>query len=297
MHTRACDVVVFALSCQVGRHSLMPNTNLVLPVVPPVDADDHPPRSFSHGLLWISLTFFTYHANSHPKSMSPSPPADTKPLKAASTTTLADLIGDAPGVIDGCLLPLASIYELLDLACGRCAHGYIGGSCVTVSLDHGEVLAPLCRGDFLRVSARVVAVGSSSLTLRVGAEKERAPVAGGGRPAFLRCFEAQMTFVAIDEKGRPAKGLLSGLQVDGEGGEVGREQEEVRQGKKEVRERVKRAERQNFGFLEKATDDFEEIRESRMSIDDSRVEFRKQYLPRHENFGGIVFGMYTIWIL
>lgn len=232
------------------------------------------------------------------KRPSPSPgaaapsPCRTKP---AGTTTLAEIIGDAPGLAHGELLPLGSLYELLDLAAGRCAHLFVGGAVVTVSLDHGELTAPLLRGDFVQVSARVVAVGSSSLTLRVRVCKERAAVAGRGRPAFTPCFDSQLTFVAIDrETGRPRKGVPKIEAGAGEEGDaVRRVEEEVLAEKAAARERVMSAE----GLRAKArdelgagVDEFANMRECRMSIDDSLVEFRKQYLPRHENFGGIVFG-------
>lgn len=169
---------------------------------------------------------------------------------------------------------------------------------VTVSLDHGEVLAPLARGDFLRVEATVVAVGSSSLTLRVVARKERAAVAGKGRPGFARFFEAQMTFVAVDGKGRPLRAVPELEIAEGKEGEaVGRLQAEVKAAKVVVRERADRAQGLRQGCVPgvgEALDEFSDIRESLMSIDDSRVEFRKQYLPRHENFGGIVFGMWAL---
>jgi acyl-CoA hydrolase len=224
----------------------------------------------------------------------------TRKPKPSSCTVLADVVGGALGVGDGTvgdgtLLPLGSVFDIVDLAAGRASYGFVEGPVVTVSVDRGELLRPIRRGDFVRASARVVAVGSSSVTVRVTTAKEL--LRAGRAPEFMLCFEAQLTFVAINKaNGRPYKNVpkLTGVE-DGREGEVASVADEVAEVKASIRETAALLGKIDLDPvsalpISAETAETAGLRTSLLSLDDSRVEFRKQYLPRHENFGGNVFG-------
>lgn len=176
---------------------------------------------------------------------------------------------------------------------GRTSHSFMEGPVVTVSVDFGMVQLPIRRGELVQATACVAAVGSSSITVQVVTRKE---ILGSGTPHFVDCFTAQLTFVAINKvTHRPYKNVPKLEKV--EGSDEAKLAAEVQDVKAAIRESVsllKKIDADPASALPTEADPEEMavLRASRMSIDDSRIDLRKQYLPRHENFGGSVFGMY-----
>lgn len=169
------------------------------------------------------------------------------------------------------------------------------GPVVTVSVDFGEVLLPIRRGEFVQADAHVVAVGSSSITVQVATKKE--VLSPDTFPRFVPCFTAQLTFVAINKvTGRPYKNVPRLQDADpARASDLRRLAAKVQEGKAATRETVSLLAKIDSDPLDALpinaeTSESASLRTSRMSIDDSCVELRKQYLPRHENFGGSVFG-------
>lgn len=151
---------------------------------------------------------------------------------------------------------------------------------------------------WLVATARVVCVGSSSITVEIETEKEI--LAGGlaskGRPCFENCFAAQLTFVAIDSnKKRPYKNVPKLVdpgnpQVASHAAEVLAEKTAVRAIDAAVAKVDAESDESVLRAMSLDVDEYGSTRLSRVNIDNTLVELRKQYLPRHENFGGIVFG-------
>lgn len=56
--------------------------------------------------------------------------SETRAAKPPARTLLADVVGDALGVGDGSLLPLGAMFEIVDLAAGKCA------ACETGTREH-----------------------------------------------------------------------------------------------------------------------------------------------------------------
>lgn len=164
---------------------------------------------------------------------------------------------------------------------------------MTVSVDFGTVQRPMRHGELVQAGATIAAVGSSSITVRVQVRKE---VLGDGAPQFVDCFFAQLTFVAINKAThRPYKNVPQLKREDGaDVAKIAAEVESVKAAIRETNTLLQHTDAEPVDALptEADSEEIAALRASLLSIDDSRVELRKQYLPRHENFGGSVFGMF-----
>lgn len=180
-----------------------------------------------------------------------------------SATTLCEILGG-----DG-FAPLSEVLELMDLAAGRTAHRHVGDQVVTASFEELTVCAPVPCGALVRVSARVVATGRSSVLLRVEAAAERVT-----ERRFVDCVRAYATFVAVG-----AVRHVPPLLTTDEAGS-------------NARKRLSAA-RRAFAAVSPVP---LELRASgpsdgeRVLTGDATLRFQKQYLPRHRNFAGMVFG-------
>lgn len=90
------------------------------------------------------------------------------------------------------------IMKLIDNAAGVVAIRHARGTCVTASLDRLDFHHPVYVGDLLILKASINLVGRTSIEVgvRVEAENPRTGVVRHTASAYL-------TFVAIDEKGKP----------------------------------------------------------------------------------------------
>ena len=90
------------------------------------------------------------------------------------------------------------LMSLMDLGAGTVAMRRAKGRAVTVAMDGMQFLAPVAIGDEVSVYGRLLSTGRTSLTIAVEAwRRER----DGDHP--VKVTEANFTFVAIDEHGRP----------------------------------------------------------------------------------------------
>ena len=75
------------------------------------------------------------------------------------------------------------------------------GRTVTVAVNEFIFKQPVRVGDILSFYAKLVRVGSTSMTVEVEVVAERLSVQG----QFIKVTEATLTYVAIDEEGQPRK--------------------------------------------------------------------------------------------
>src|SRR6185369_13468492 len=90
------------------------------------------------------------------------------------------------------------LMQWIDIAAGISAARHAGGPVVTASMDRLHFLHPIRLGEVVTVQAQVNYVGTTSMEVgvRVMAEDQSAQ----GRRQTTRAF---LTFVAVDEAGRP----------------------------------------------------------------------------------------------
>ncbi|MPZ71924.1 MAG: GNAT family N-acetyltransferase [Nitriliruptorales bacterium] len=118
-------------------------------------------------------------------------PVSASEVTFARTMTQADanLVGNIHGGV---------IMKEVDVAGGTAAARHAGGVCVTAAIDELSFLQPVHIGDVLVVSARVNAVGKTSL--EVGVRVEAEPWQGGER---RHTTSAYLLFVCLGQDGRP----------------------------------------------------------------------------------------------
>ena len=92
------------------------------------------------------------------------------------------------------------ILSYIDQAGAVEGHKHVRGKLVTVAMREVEFLAPVFVGDLVTFWTETVRVGRTSITVRVTVEAER-PF--GVEPHSTRVTEAEVTFVHVDEEGRP----------------------------------------------------------------------------------------------
>jgi acyl-CoA hydrolase len=157
----------------------------------------------------------------------PGKPVSASEVTFARTMTQADanLVGNVHGGV---------IMKEVDVAGGTAAARHAGGVCVTAAIDELSFLQPVHIGDVLIVSARVNAVGRTSL--EVGVRVEAEPWLGGER---RHTTSAYLLFVALDEEGRPREVPPLLVETD---------DERRRQRQAEVRRQVRKERIDRVGF-------------------------------------------------
>jgi len=91
------------------------------------------------------------------------------------------------------------VLHWIDLAAAIVAHRHCRTEAVTASMDEVSFLAPIRVGQIALVGARMTYVGRTSMEIRVDVQSE--DLMSGER---RQTSTAYLTFVAVDEKGRPA---------------------------------------------------------------------------------------------
>jgi len=91
------------------------------------------------------------------------------------------------------------IMSQVDIAASIAAHRYAGTRTVTVAVNSFQFKKPVYVGDLISCYAAVEKVGNTSITVfvEVYAERDRQ------QAEVVKVTEATLTFVAIDENGKP----------------------------------------------------------------------------------------------
>ena len=87
----------------------------------------------------------------------------------------------------------------VDLAGAVLPARYVKGRMATVAVNQFIFKQPVKVGDILSFFAQVTRIGNTSITVRVEVFAERFPAQG----QYLKVTEASLTYVAIDDQGRP----------------------------------------------------------------------------------------------
>lgn len=121
-----------------------------------------------------------------------------RPVKASQTTMtelmMPSMANNRGNVFGGVIL------SLVDKAGAVSAIRHAGGPCVTVSVDRIDFREPIHLGELVTAKASVNFVGKTSMEVGVRVESEDVP--SGKRRHTNSCY---LTFVAIDERGRPRR--------------------------------------------------------------------------------------------
>jgi len=92
------------------------------------------------------------------------------------------------------------VLHWIDLAAAIVAHRHCRTEAVTASMDEVSFLAPIRVGQMAVIGARMTYVGRTSMEIRVDVQSE--DLMSGTR---RQTSTAYLTFVAVDDKGRPTE--------------------------------------------------------------------------------------------
>lgn len=191
---------------------------------------------------------------------------------SASTTTLCEIIpGTGIGGVD-------EILDLLDLACGRTAYRHAEGPVVTASFERLALHASVPRGVLIRVAARIIATGHTSLLLRVEAQAEDIKTR-----RFYPLASAFSTFVFVAGAGASANGAGVAPLSDGSEDDL-----KVKSALAAARRQYRRP--PQVAPAPTPAPAKTEAAVAVLPANELVVTVSKQYLPRHKNFAGMVFG-------
>lgn len=118
-------------------------------------------------------------------------------LASASRTEVTHLVMPGDANVLGSAFG-GMVMQWIDLAASMAAMRHSRLPCVTASIDQLSFLAPVRIGHMAILVARVTAVFSTSMEVNVEVSTED-PRTGERR----RCCDAYLTFVALDDAGRP----------------------------------------------------------------------------------------------
>jgi len=102
-----------------------------------------------------------------------------------------------------------TVMSWIDICAAVTAHRHCGRIAVTASVDDLHFRAPLRVGDVVVLEAQLNAVFNTSLEVGVIVDRE-----DPSSRERARCVEARLTFVCIDEDGRPASVPALELESD-----------------------------------------------------------------------------------
>jgi acyl-CoA hydrolase len=131
-------------------------------------------------------------------AVSPVPPVDLAPRAASeSATEMVQLVlpndtNPLGNVLGG------TVMHWIDVVAAITAHRHSRRLCVTASIDDLSFEAPIRMGQIARLSARVAFTSNTSIEVQVDVVAEELNTG-----ATRRTSTAFLTFVAIDEAGRP----------------------------------------------------------------------------------------------
>lgn len=131
----------------------------------------------------------------------PRPPSESR--STVSELMMPGDVNNLGHVFGGVLL------SMVDRAAAVAAMRHAGRPCVTVSIDRVEFKEPIYAGELVTCDARVNFVGTTSMEVGVRVIAEN--LLSGSRRHTNTCF---LTFVAIDEDGRPVPVRKLDLETD-----------------------------------------------------------------------------------
>ncbi len=127
--------------------------------------------------------------------MTPPEPRAAQRSRTEMTEIVLPQHANALGTVFG-----GQVMAWIDICGAVVAHRHCGRVAVTAAVDGIVFLAPIHVGDIVCLSGRLNAAFNTSLEVEVVVDVED-PATGLRR----RCLEALLTFVAVDDQGRPCR--------------------------------------------------------------------------------------------
>ncbi|MDH4120212.1 MAG: hypothetical protein OEV94_00695 [Deltaproteobacteria bacterium] len=208
----------------------------------------------------------------------PRPPLDPQ----LSALELSEIVGEEAQA--GHRMQAGPILALVDLVAARVAAHHANTFVATLMFDRVDLSRPIQHMDLIRLGGRLVRVGQSSMMVEVLGR--RTDMMAREEIPILRSF---VTIVAVDEAGQPDK-TIPGLTAATE--EDRALQAEVAKRRKLADEWFAMQESNASGALTPAgvVEDANRTKREYITPLDSEIKVVRQFLPRHLNYRGTIFG-------
>jgi len=155
-------------------------------------------------------------------------------------------------------------------------------TCPTLVFDRVELLVPCCHGDLVHMDSRVVSVGKSTMAIQIVGRKRDVL-----SRQWIYTHEAFATFVSLDSNRRPTS--VAELKVD-TAEEIA--MQEYMKSRPELQE-MYTVEQQARETQTMSPEDAERVStkfKDRLTMNESTLRLRKNFLPRNLNGLGTIFG-------
>lgn len=208
-----------------------------------------------------------------------------RPMKqmTESRLYLAEIVGEES--LQGHRMQAGAILDLMDILAGRIAFRHSGSSVVTLSFDRVDLTFPILHQDLVRLEGQLVSVGNSSMIVHVQVYRQDLL-----SREFVPAQGSFVTMVAVDARYRPNRNIPGLLYETPEEEKIRDEVERRKEATRlwmQVQEDVDGDEDLRIADIEEQSN---REKQEYLNPDQTRVEVRRQFMMRHENKNGAIFG-------
>ena len=208
-----------------------------------------------------------------------------RPMKhmTESRLYLAEIVGEES--LQGHRMQAGAILDLMDVLAGRIAFRHSGSAVVTLSFDRVDLPYPILHQDLVRLEGQLVAVGNSSMIVHVQVYRQDLL-----SREFVPAQGSFVTMVAVDARHRPNRNIPGLLYENPKEEKIRDEVEQRKEATRrwmQVQEAVDGAEGLRIADIEEQTN---REKQEYLTPAQTRIEVRRQFLMRHENKSGAIFG-------
>ena len=208
-----------------------------------------------------------------------------RPMKRIddSRLSMAEIVGEESLV--GQRMQAGAILDLIDIIGGRIANRHAETAVTTLSFDRVDLVYPILHLDLIQLDGHLLSVGNSSMLIAVQ---------GYRKDTYTRRFmpiqRAYVTFVAVDERGRPNR-AIPGLSYQTPAEEAVRDeaQEQKLRSADWLRMQQENEALTNLRAAE-VEDEPNRGKSEYLSPTESEITVRRMFMPKHVNQNGTIFG-------
>ncbi|MDH4224473.1 MAG: acyl-CoA thioesterase [Deltaproteobacteria bacterium] len=210
-------------------------------------------------------------------------PRELRPI-AESQLELSEIVGEES--MAGQPLHAGRILALMDMVAGRVSAWHARSAVATLSFDRVDLTHAILHQDLVRLEGRLISVGRSSMVVDV-----RGTSQSWLSREFKPVLHSFITMVAVDGQGVPDKNI-PGLKFQTPQEE--RIQAEVERRRRMTAQWLAEQEaldgRGDFTVEEVEEPDLNRAKQNFVPPSQTEVTVRRQFLPRHININGTIFG-------
>ena len=200
-----------------------------------------------------------------------------------SRTWLAEIIGEEG--LTGQRMQAGAILDQMDLVAADAAIRHAQRPVVTLAFDRVELTQPILHQDLVRLEGEVVAVGNSSMTILVqGFRQDQLS------RDFVPIQKAFVTMVALDQEGRPDRTIPTLGSATAQEQAWANEAATWKQLNLDCEQHLAQLKAQPLPPVEELEEPSNREKSELLRPEQTVVQMRRHFMPRHNNLLGTVFG-------